>query len=234
MRGFHFCVDLKECFSYYNFDPDNKVAEIEAFGDIDRSIDIAAMKYCTNKIKIIRELSWEEVLREVNKGKGNTGFNNNGNCNSGCYNIGRYNTGSYNKGSWNSGNHNIGCGNSGEWNKTSFSSGCFNTNPDVKIYMFNKPSPWTHKDWFASRARFILKGGLATVSEWIPSKRMTNEEKEQYPTYKESGGYVKKTESGLTQLWWDNLPDSDKIIVKDLPNFDSTIFKEITGVDTTI
>ena len=28
--GFHFCKKLADCFSYYAFDPDNKVAEIEA------------------------------------------------------------------------------------------------------------------------------------------------------------------------------------------------------------
>ena len=33
-RGFHFCKKLADCFNYYNFDSDNKVAEIEALGDI--------------------------------------------------------------------------------------------------------------------------------------------------------------------------------------------------------
>ena len=31
-RGFHFCKNLADCFNYYSFDPDNKVAEIEAIG----------------------------------------------------------------------------------------------------------------------------------------------------------------------------------------------------------
>ena len=63
-RGFHFCTELKDCFSYYSFDPNNKVAEVEALGDIDT--DRTGNKHCTNKIKIIRELSWEEVLKKVN------------------------------------------------------------------------------------------------------------------------------------------------------------------------
>lgn len=28
--GFHFCEKLVDCFNYYSFDPNNKVAEIEA------------------------------------------------------------------------------------------------------------------------------------------------------------------------------------------------------------
>ena len=31
--GFHFCKELKDCFSYYNFDSNNKVAEILAIGN---------------------------------------------------------------------------------------------------------------------------------------------------------------------------------------------------------
>ena len=42
-RGFHFCTKLVDCFSYYAFDSDNKVAEIEALGDISDDGD----KCCT-------------------------------------------------------------------------------------------------------------------------------------------------------------------------------------------
>ena len=80
-RGFHFCTDLKDCFSYYQFDPKNKVAEVEAIGDIDAEENDT--KHCTNKIRIIRELTWEEVLKMVNTGKANAGFRNSGDRNSG-------------------------------------------------------------------------------------------------------------------------------------------------------
>lgn len=53
-RGFHFCTELKDCFSYYCFDPLNKVAEIEALGEIDT--EATGRKHCTNKIKIVREI----------------------------------------------------------------------------------------------------------------------------------------------------------------------------------
>ena len=89
--GFHFCQKLADCFGYYNFDPNNKVAEIEALGDIDEGDN----KCCTNKITIVQEITWQEVLEMVNTGKGDTG-----NCNSGNYN-------------------------SGDWNKASNVVGCF-------------------------------------------------------------------------------------------------------------
>jgi hypothetical protein len=121
--GFHFCKQVKDCFNYYNFNPNNKVAEVEAFGEISESVD----KCCTNKIHIIRELTWHEVLELVNSGKACTGINNIGDCNSGnrnsgSYNVGNnnhgiYNTGNQNNGDSNVGNRNLGNGNVGNYNK---------------------------------------------------------------------------------------------------------------------
>lgn len=56
-RGFHFCARAADCFNYYDFDPKNKVAEVEALGDIDSDGPVS----CTNKIHIIREISWQEL-----------------------------------------------------------------------------------------------------------------------------------------------------------------------------
>lgn len=47
-RGFHFCERLEDCFNYYDFDSENKVAEITAYGETTRENN----KCCTNKIKI--------------------------------------------------------------------------------------------------------------------------------------------------------------------------------------
>lgn len=212
-RGFHFCTDLKDCFNYYAFNPDNKVAEIEAYGDIDAESDNS--KHCTNKIKIFREISWEEVLKMVNLGKACTGF-----CNSGDWNSGNCNSGNCNSGDWNS----------GDWNKTSFSSGCFNTK-EAKILMFNKPSDWTFRDWWNSEARYLLNQIKHDVLEWIYLEDMTDEEKEQHPEAKTTGGYLKiLDESECGQLWWNGLNDRQKAVIKALPNFDQSIFEEITGI----
>ena len=213
-RGFHFCKELKDCFSYYRFDPNNKVAEVEALGRVDTHSDDS--KCSTNKLHIIREVSWQEVLELVNLGKGNTGLCNSGNLNSGDCNRGNWNSGNHNsgncnsgdcnRGNWNSGNHNSGncnsgdCNrgswNSGDWNKTNFSNGCFNTE-EPKISLFDKPSDWTRRDWLNSNAKFLL--------DQIP-----------------------KAECG--QLWWDSLSGMRKNIIRSIPNFDADKFFEITGI----
>ena len=258
-RGFHFCTELKDCFNYYSFNPNNKVAEVEALGEIDT--ERTGNKHCTNKIKIIREISWEEVLKMINVGKANTGFGNTGKNNSGNYNNGNYNSGycncgncntgdcnsgncntgdcnsgdcnsgDCNDGSHNSGNCNDGDCNSGDWNKTNFSSGCFNTE-ESKILMFNKPSDWTIEDWRCSKAKELLNTISYNALKWICSDDMTDEEKEQHPEYETTGGYLKKRDkSECNQLWWGSLSDPEKNVIKSLPNFDAKIFKEITGID---
>ena len=125
-RGFHFCTKAADCFRYYSFDPDNKVAEVEALGDIDTNNDDS--KCCTNKIHIIREITWQEVLDLVNLGKACTGLCNSGNrnsgdCNSGNRNSGLCNSGNRNSGNRNSGNRNSGNRNSGDWNSGNRNSG---------------------------------------------------------------------------------------------------------------
>ena len=218
-RGFHFCTKAADCFRYYSFDPDNKVAEVEALGDIDTKDD--GSKYCTNKIHIIREITWQEVLDLVNLGKACTGL-----CNSGNRNSGDCNSGDCNSGDWNSGD----C-NSGDWNKTCFSNGCFNTE-SPKIFLFNKPSDWTYQDWLNSDARYILMDCPSNVLSWIWEDDMTDEEKEQHPEYSVTGGFLKHIEKETgRQMWWDGLSDRKKTIVMNLPNFDKDIFKEITGID---
>lgn len=218
-RGFHFCTKAVDCFKYYNFNPDNKVAEVEALGDIDTNDDDS--KCCTNKIRIIREITWQEVLEIVNAGKACTGKGNSGN----------YNSGDWNSGNWNSGDRNSGDCNSGDWNKTCYSSGCFNTE-SPKIYLFNKPSNWTYKDWLDSDARHILSDCHSDAPCWIWGGDMTDEEKEKHPEYLVDGGFLKHIEKEAgKQMWWDGLSDREKDIVMQLPNFDKDIFKEITGID---
>ncbi len=151
--GFHFCKNPADCFRYYSFNPKNKVAEVEALGKIEEDTS----KCVTNKIRIVREISWEEVLALVNIGQRNDGHHNSGDdntghfntgdfnggsYNSGSYNLGygnvgdknrgNYNTGdknrgNYNSGSYNTGNHNVGYDNSGNWNIGNFNTGHCNT-----------------------------------------------------------------------------------------------------------
>ena len=332
-RGFHFCEKASDCFQYYSFDPDNKVAEVEALGEI----DMDGVKLCTNKIKIVREIPWVELMDIMNEGKncigfynlgdfntgnynvgnqntgnyntgkcnagdfntgscnigdcnagngntgdynagnGNTGNRNTGaynkgnrntgnynaeNWNTGNYNIGHYNVGDYNVGNWNTGDYNIGkCNtgdfnignrntgsynvgnyntgdwntgnrNTGDWNVTSFSSGVFNIE-EANILMFNKPSDWTYRDWLDSAAKRLLNQIPKNIVEWIWSDDMTDEEKAEHPTYETTKGYLKiLDESECCQIWWDDLSDEQKEIIRSIPNYDKEIFEQITGIKT--
>lgn len=130
-HGMHFCKNLTSCFSYYEFDPAKKVAEVAAYGDISEDGNLV----CTNKLEIIRELSWYEVLDLVNEGKYCTGFNNSGDnnvgCNNnGCRNSGNVNNGDLNTGDGNCGDGNTGCNNTGNLNTGFCNSGNSNTGDD--------------------------------------------------------------------------------------------------------
>lgn len=121
-KGFHFCKQLIDCFQYYLFDSENKVAEVVATGKVIECED----KLVAHTIKIIRELSWDEVLELINLGQDNTGMGNMGDANSGDYNIGNENAGDYNTGGCNSGNRNTGGYNSGNRNTGSHNIGNYN------------------------------------------------------------------------------------------------------------
>ena len=212
-RGFHFCLKAADCFNYYDFDPKNKVAEVIALGEVSSRGD----KCCTNKIQIVREIPWSELLEIVNTGKGCSGLCNSGDCNSG---------------NRNSGNRNSGDWNSGDWNKTNFSNGCFNT-VEPTIFLFNKPSDWTFRKWRSSDACWVLSSMPISGSmlEYVYFENMTDEEKSAHPEAATTGGYLKvlkKNES--RQIWWDGLSDGSKKAVMSLPNFDKSIFEEITGI----
>ena len=225
-HGMHFCESAADCFSYYDFDSNNKVAEVIAYGQVVREGD----KSCTDKLEIVREIPWDEVLRLVNTGKDCTGRCNTGNRNTGNWNTGDRNTGDCNTGNRNTGNRNTGNRNTGDWNKSSFNNGCFNT-VEPKVTLFNKPSDWTYRDWLNSDARYLLNRIPKDVVEWIYESDMTDEEKNTYPSYKTTGGYLKVLdESECGQIWWDGLGERDRNTIKGLPNFDIEIFEQVTGI----
>ena len=235
-HGMHFCQTAADCFNYYSFNSENKVAEVIAYGEVRTDGD----KSCTDKLEIVREIPWDEVLRIVNIGKNctgrcntgnrNTGNRNTGDCNTGNRNTGNRNTGDWNTGDWNTGNRNTGDCNTGDWNKSSFNTGCFNTE-EQKIMLFNKPSNMTYSEWLDSDARYLLNQIPKDVVEWVYEKDMTDEEKAAHPTYETTGGYLKVLdESECGQLWWGSLSDRRKEIIKAIPNFDAEIFFQCTGV----
>ena len=244
--GFHFCQKASDCFNYYNFNSNNKVAEVLATGLVETEND----KSVTNEITIVREIPWQELLTIVNIGSNCTGLNNTGdrntgNCNTGYYNTGNYNTGNCNTGNWNTGDRNTGYCNTGYYNTGYYNTGNRNTgdcntgdcNTGVfctnteKIKFFNKESDITYSEWMNYKARQIIKWNIETTV-WIYEKNMSEEEKEKYPKYKTTGGYLKKF--SYKEAWenlWNNITEEEKEEIKKIPNFDKDIFKEITGIE---
>ena len=159
-----------------------------------------------------------------NSGYSNSGDSNSGYSNSGYRNSGYSNSGNSNSGNWNSGNRNSGDSNSGYRN-----SGAFCTNKDPVLWLFDKPTKMTVRHWEQTEVRNLMYNIDCNI--WVPDSMMSDEEKENYPSYETTGGYLKSIP--LKEAWsnfWNNLSDDKKQLFLDLPNFDADKFEEITGI----
>jgi len=247
-EGFHACKNISDCFSFYLFDPKNKVAEVKLMGKILGKDEI---KQVANKIKIVRELTWNEVLELANTGKGNSAYRNSGYSNSGYrnsgdrnsgysnsgdrnsgdrnsgdWNSGYSNSGDRNSGDWNSGDWNSGDWNSGDWNSGYRNSGFFNSITPDEILVFNKPCKrllWEN----AKKPNFIY----FDLCVWVEWEEMTKEEKKDHKDAYVTQGYLKKRD--YKEAWkeaYNKASKEDIELLKALPNFDSKVFEEITGI----
>ena len=132
---FHFCRSLEKVHTHYSANPkeNNRFCEIEVLGRLVEDEE----KCGSNKIKIVREITGQELanLRGFkngntglfNTGNRNTGNRNTGNRNTGNRNTGDWNTGDCNTGNWNTGNRNTGDCNTGDWNTGDCNTGDWNT-----------------------------------------------------------------------------------------------------------
>ena len=60
---------------------------------------------------------------------------------------------------------------------------------------------------------------------------MSGEEKNNNPTYKTTGGYLKVIDyKDAHRIWWKELSKEDKEKITSLPNFDANQFEFITGI----
>ena len=92
-RGYHFCENIADCFSYYGKD-DTRFAKIEAYGEVIKSDEDS--KCVTNKIRIIEEIPRDEAVRMSNSGDWNSGNCNFGDCNTGDWNTVNGSSGCFN------------------------------------------------------------------------------------------------------------------------------------------
>lgn len=196
-RGFHFCKNAADCFNHYAFNPENKVAEVIAHGTVKEEGD----KCCTDKIEIVREISWQEVLTLVNMGKGCTG---------------RCNTGDWN---------------TGDCNTTSFSGGCFNTEqPKIYLFnkpsnwtlqnWFNSRARYLLNQIDNCPLEYVWFDTMTDEEKAAHPEAKTT-----------GGYLKERTTADNARKWWAGLDAADRNVIFSLPNFDAEIFKEITEVD---
>ena len=220
---FHFCESINAVHEYYRADADNRFCEVEVLGDIVQKDN----KIGSNKIRIVREIIGQELdvligringnsgifnTGDRNTGNRNTGDRNTGDRNTGNWNTGDCNTGNWNTGDCNTGNWNTGDWNTGSWNSCNYSSGFFCTT-EPKIHLFNKETSMTVSEFLKS------KYYTALISSFFDLVYIEDEIVKERP-YKEA-----------CALWWKNMSDENKNIIKSIPNFDAEIFKEITGIE---
>ena len=228
--GFHFCKNPIDVFGYYSMDDSVLIAKVEALGEIQQE----GTKYCTDKIKIVREFTRKELQALILDGKYNTGYYNSGNynsgnhnsgySNSGNYNSGNHNSGNYNSGNCNSGYHNSGYSNSGNYNSGNHNSGNYN----LGNYNSGNCNPGCCNSGNYNSGNH--NSGMFNTDE--PYMRAFNKD----TTIRYSDFVV-----CLDYSFYDlcvriadkKLIDGDEEKIKALPNFDAEIFKEITGIDIT-
>lgn len=171
-----------------------------------------------------------------NTGNFNTGDDNTGDYNAGNKNAGNFNTGDINAGKWNAGDYNAGDRNVGDYNAGDYNAGDFNTGignvgycntiTPENILIFNKPAK--REDWNnATKPKWIY----VNLTKWIEEAVMSDKEKEAYPGYVTTGGYLKLYTS-LKHAYveaWEKASEYDKALIFKLPNFDFVVFKEIFG-----
>ena len=241
-NGYHFCKKCVDVYDYYS--KPCRICEVNVTG----AVQTQGNKSVGRKLKILRELTADEISSLCNTGNCNTGNCNTGYCNTGNWNTGNWNsgycnTGNWNSGNWNSGNCNTGncntgnCNtgnwnsgycNTGNWNTGNWNSGyCNTTEPTVRL--FDHQTDITFSDFRNSRAYGLLRSIPSDCLTWKYSEYMTDDEKDAHPEYETTGGFL-YLEKADRQAWWESLSDESKATITSMPYFDAEKFFICTGI----
>mgnify|MGYP000971526917 CR=1 FL=1 len=226
-NGYHFCKKCVDVYDYYS--KPCRICEVSVTG----AVQTRGNKSVGRKLKILRELTADEISSLCNSGNRNSGdYNsgdyNSGNRNSGYCNSGDWNSGNRNSGDYNSGNRNSGNRNSGDWNSGNRNSGyCNTTEPTVRL--FDHQTDITFSDFRNSRAYSLLCHIPSDCLTWKYSEYMTDDEKAAHPEHETTGGflYLKKADR---QAWWESLSNESKAAITSMPYFDAEKFFICTGI----
>ena len=212
----HYCDSMQRVDRYYGCEKtiENRYCEIENLGEEVTNGEI----FGSNHIRIVREITGDELDTIKGQINGNTGLFNSGYLNSGDRNSGKLNSGDLNSGYWNSGDLNSGNLNSGDLNSGYFNScdgsnGVFCNQEDKDIRIFNIHSGMSLEQFIDSKYYHAI----------ISSAFMLTEEEEK-------GAVKTHTFKEACDKWWKNMSDENRAIVKSIPNFDADVFEDITGI----
>ena len=218
-KVFHFCDSLSKVHGFYNCaDDNNRYCIIEALGQLCDD----GNKCGSNHIRIVRELTGEELAIAKGLTGGNTGLFNSGYRNSGDRNSGYRNSGDRNSGYLNSGDRNSGDLNSGIFNKTNGSNGVF-CNVEPKICIFNIQTDWTLKEFINSKYYDAIISSDFPLTEWKYDDNPVENGVD--------GKLIVNTYEDACRRWWDGMTQRNKNIIKSIPNFNIDVFCDITGID---
>ena len=214
-KVFHFCDGLSKVHEYYSCEEgkNNRYCIVEVLGQFCEKED----KCGSDHIRIVREITGEELKIAKGLCNGNTGLFNSGDLNSGDLNSGDRNIGNLNSGDLNSGDRN-----SGIFNKTNGSNGVF-CNKEPNICIFNIQTNWTLSEFRNSKYFNAILSSNFPLIEWehnLGAKENSVNGKLIVNTYEEA-----------CRRWWNKMSAENKAIIKDIPNFDVDVFCDITGID---
>ena len=241
-NGYHFCKKCVDVYDYYN--KPCRICEVSVTG----AVQTQGNKSVGRRLKILRELTADEINSlcnsgdcnsgdcnsgDRNSGNRNSGDWNSGDCNSGDWNSGdcnsgNWNSGDCNSGNWNSGDCNSGDCNSGNWNSGDCNSGyCNTTEPTVRL--FDHQTDITFSDFRQSRAYGLLCNIPSDCLTWKYSEYMTDDEKAAHPEHETTGGFL-YLEKADRQAWWESLSDESKATITSMPYFDADKFYKCTNI----
>ena len=231
-NGYHFCKKCVDVYDYYS--KPCRICEVSVTG----AVQTQGNKSVGRKLKILRELTADEISSLCNSGDRNSGNWNSGNGNSGNWNSGNGNSGNWNSGNRNSGNWNSGNRNSGDWNSGNRNSGdwnsgnrnsgyCNTTEPTVRL--FDHQTDITFSDFRQSRAYGLLCNIPSDCLTWKYSEYMTDDEKAAHPEHETTGGFL-YLEKADRQAWWESLSDESKATITSMPYFDADKFYKCTNI----
>ena len=205
-RGFHFCLELQDCFKYYDAVQWNKIAEVEALGEIDGP-ESDCSKVATNKIKVVREIDWAEIPKVIKDGVNwSDGVNGSNGVN------------------WSYGVN----GSDG----VNGSYGILNSfGVDNTLFLADKPRTYSIFGKEVTENRFIeVKDKLFNLlGDWKPTFNNLKS------LYLKSGGKWARTpipnakELSIKEAW-EGMSQKAIEYIKSLPEYDAEIFKKITGI----